>query len=291
MDAAWKRGRPLPVIQWTGAQGSQGARESAQESSIYRWRVSPGSTVDKAWLCWSPGNIMTDSARYWVQLPARQEADGAFSVTLPDAWRRSAAWLYPLVEFADGYALSGDLEIRAGAEPGDNPGEWSNHAIWDLERGAGAWRPLGGSPGERIDIAENGDIILVTPQDAGGQFAALTNSVGWASAAARHAGGIAIIIDGQGTPGQASVILVRNTGSLDQQSTEAVFSYEAGRKQYVIPWSEFHPGARWGEFRPDINGSFKPDTQWWDGLVIKGQRPKGKALGIGAIRWASAKQD
>jgi hypothetical protein len=124
--------------------------------------------------------------------------------------------------------------------------------------------------------------------DATGQFAALTNNIDWAFAAARHAGGIVIIIDGQGTPGQASVMLTRNTGSLNQQSVEAVFSYEAGRMQYILSWSEFHPDARWGEFRPDINGSFKPDKQWWDGLVIKGRRPKGKALGIGAIRWTFA---
>ena len=68
----------------------------------------------------SRGEIV-DSARYWIRFPVKGDKDNRFSAEIPKEWQKYASWVYPLVEFTDGYALSGMLLTRPGLDPRESP--------------------------------------------------------------------------------------------------------------------------------------------------------------------------
>ena len=271
MDAVWKRGKPMPSIKWM----------DERDATKLRWQVSPDAPVTRAWLCWSPGSEIVDSARYWIRFPAKTDKDNLFSAEIPKEWQKYASWFYPLVEFTDGYALSGMLLTRPGLDPRKSPGEWGDQSLWDVTRGAEAWRPRGNDPRSNIEVSEKGGEVLIKPTGKNGEFAMQTNSVGFVSAAGHDTKGLRIVLDGKGQAGKASIRLLQNTRSLDEKTVETVLKYQAGREEYTVSWADFKGLSGEG---------FHPNSDWWDGLVISGQRKTAEPLGVGIIQWVPSSE-
>ena len=83
-----------------------------------------------------------------------------------------------------------------------------------MTRRAEAWRPRGNDPRSNIEVSEKGGEVLIKPTGKNGEFAVLTNSVGFVPAEGNDTKGLRIVLDGKGHVGKANIRLLQNTGAL-----------------------------------------------------------------------------
>ena len=243
---------------------------------VYRWKVRGPVAIASSTLYWSPGRPIWPG-RYWLSSPG-VEHNGVWSAEIPERYAALCGAVFVNAFDKDGRGVSSQMVTRPGIDPQKPKTEqkqllpqWTGNALWDLERGALAWR----RPGPAHDYALwSEDLEFATPSgfqvtstDAANKFAVITNSVILASGSAGAHSGVLLTIDGLGKPGELTVTLERNSGNQYRLAFSANVSYTAGTVTVRIPWADFKP-------RDDAKGLPYP----FDSLRIEGDREKGSAL-------------
>lgn len=240
------------------------------KGSVYRWKVRGPVTIASSTLYWSPGRTVWPG-RYWLSAPG-VEHNGAWSAEIPERYSSLCGAVFVNAFDKDGRGVSSQIVTRAGMDPQKTVGpQWPGSALWDIERGAMAWR----RPGPAHDYALWSEDLefaattgfKVTPTDPANKFAVITNSVILASATASGHSGILLTLDGLGRPGELLVTLERNSGNQYRIAYSAKVSYPAGAVTIRIPWADF-------KARDSATGGPYP----FDALRIEGDREKGTAL-------------
>jgi hypothetical protein len=248
--------------------------EVRNNGSVYKIVASP--EITSAVLCWSPGEKLNSSARYWSEVPAKKTANG-WEAEIPATYAGLARNTFVTVSDAKGRMVSSVPTFTAGIDPVIEPGPlWSGNSLWDTASGIAAWRQIGanvrtGAPA-KLELAADGHGLRISPgEDGKPDFSLVTNSAVLASGQAAKHQGLTLSVDAGGTPGNLKVILVRNFGAArDQQESASNVSYEAGKSMIELPWNQFVG-------RPD--GSAFP----FDGLRLEGARADGIPLEIQSI--------
>ena len=264
-------GEALPQI--------DGKSITARDES-YTWIASGPVQINKATLHWSPG-ITVSCARYWVNIPAVQ-VDGMWKASIPARFKGLASRLYVTVFDAKGRAVSCPSVKRDGIDPQTTFSPlWANDSLWDIERGANAWRPIGGGPDTKIQNTQH-NAVLIGPssvngikQSVPGKFAALSGSVVLGSGQAASRNGIKIHVNGAGSAGAFAISIIRDSFSLDEVRYTATVKYSAESEIVAIEWKEFKLVRQ----KTDPLNSIFP----FNGILIEGERSNITSLEIGAI--------
>jgi len=232
LSSTYRGDAPFPTIDDPVAKGK-----------TYTFRVTDSIPATRATLYWSPGTAGSRvwPARYWIPFDAHV-ADGVWKIDLPETYAGLSGLVYATVFDEKGRAASSRLVSRDGDDPATGKAAWKNGALWDIERGPGAWRVPGS--GKRVfgsgGNAELGGVdgLKLTPP-ADGKLCLLTDSVQLASPIAMTHKGIWLIIDGNGLAGHLRVSLDRNAGSIDEVSFVNELDFASGVGTYDIPWPGF----------------------------------------------------
>jgi hypothetical protein len=205
---------------------------------VYRWKVNGPLPITRAVLSWSPGKAVSPG-RYWIEFPA-ERVGNEWVARLPAMLAGMASEAYVNVGDEAGVVVSSTLIVRDGLDPMTTPGPlWAEESLWDLERGAAAWRtPAPWSPKTVFAFAPPAGIRL-GPDKGGKEFVLLSNSAILASGRAGKHKGIRLCIDGEGQAGTLKVAFLRDTNSLDEIAHVAEVTYDAGVTTHDIPWSAF----------------------------------------------------
>ena len=257
------------VLLGTAPLPSVGEFVASDDGGTYSWRVTGPQPVQRTALYWSPGRIGA-SARYWLELPAARRGDG-WTARVPREFAGLAAQTFVNVLTADGLAVSGPLLDRDGTDPWVDPAAplWRNDAVWDRERGAGAWRVPGGwFPATEITTSLSGGVAFRPTADSR-EFCALTNSVVLASGRAALHRGLSVRLDAGQSGGVLKLSLLRNSMNLDEHAWTAEVRYDAGVSTHAIVWADF---------KSETDGT-TATTPWpFDALRVSGNRPDGSAI-------------
>ena len=245
--------------------------EEGSNGFSYSWQVNSSRTITNAVLYWSPGKAVSP-ARYWIGFPAACEGD-TWRVRIPTEYARLASQAFINVGDEANVVVSSSLLIRDGLDPMTAAGpQWSNGQLWDVVRGAAAWRTP--APGQAKTIFES---ILPTglklgPDKGGTKFVLISNSAILASGVAAQHRGVRLRINGNGQAGSLKVGLLRDTNSLDEQAYIAEVRYIAGNADYELPWMQF-------------KGPVGAANQPWpfDALRLDGTRPDGSMVSVETI--------
>lgn len=267
---AWVRqilldGEELPEI---------GKDSLAWDGSVCTWDVHAPRPIIRAILHWSPGH-MVSCARYWVSIEAAQQGD-RWQARIPERYAGLAGQIYVTAFDARGLAVSSPTVTRSGSDPHtERTPLWPDDSLWDSERGADAWRPLTPGGGPKTVVTTTACGIAIAPANNGKRFCALTNSVVLASGHAQQHKGIRIVVNGNGSAGALTAVLVRDSNSLDETKHAATANYGGDTTTLDLPWSAFSPSGR----------SARSSAPIWpfNGLILEGERPTGSALAVGRI--------
>ena len=246
---------------------------AAADGGRYTWKISTSRPVNRTALYWSPGRAI-DSARYWIECPARQRGDH-WEAQVPDRCAGVAARAYVNVLTDDGLVISSPLVERGGIDPATEAVEgWAKGELWDRERGAAAWRTPGPwLPKTEISWAEGR--LSLRPAGTGRELCALTNSVGLVSGILARHPSIRLRIDGGGQAGKLKVTLARYSMSLDECAYAAEIAYGAGVSDYRLEWSAF---------KLETKGAItQPLPVPFDALQLAGSREQGLPLVVERI--------
>jgi hypothetical protein len=241
----------------------------------YVWRADGPFPIKRSVLCWSPGTAAW-TARYWVEIPAAQHGH-EWSASVPERFAGLSATLFVTVIDEKDRTVSSRLVTQSGIDPRTAAGPlWSENAAWDVDRGAAAWRlpgPARSSAFWSQEVTPAGSHgIQVTPTDAAGKIALLTNSVLLASGRAAEYAGFRLSVDGHGSSGELAVSLERDSGDATGIAYTRHVPYGAGETEIRIPWADF----KGPEGAPMLPYPF-------DGLRLDGDRAKGSPLTIEAV--------
>jgi len=213
-------------------------------AATYSFNVKSIYPISKATLYWSPGESIWPG-RYWLAVPATQNKRG-WSATIPAQFAPLCGELFVTIADDHDRRVSSLIVRRDGIDPGTAAGPlWTGGAMWDVDRGAGAWRPVMGidAPSDVKAVAPAG--LKIIPKTAAAKFALITNSVILASGVASTHTGVRIVIDGGGEAGELNVALQRRAGSFHEEVTQGQISYVksvqygAGISTVDIPWTDF----------------------------------------------------
>jgi len=216
--------------------------------SEYTFECSDTVPIARASLYWSFGNQIWP-ARYWIEIPAH--IDGSkWTADIPPHFDSLEGCVFASLIDKNGRALSSRYVVRAGKDARTaEECHWRGDAIWDVERGVGAWRipavifikqsAMGTS------LQQIGDTGLkITPDSTSHMFVLLTNSIALNNAEASKRKGLHLVIDGMGQAGELHVSLGRNTGGYKSEIDYAkVVQYTIGVSTIDIPWSDFEGPA------------------------------------------------
>jgi len=214
---------------------------------MYTFQASGSVPIDHAILYWSPGEAGSKvwPARYWMPFDAQLEG-GVWKATLPQPYAALSGLVYATVFDQKGRAASSRMVTRTGEDPATGKAGWKDGALWDIERGPGAWRIPGGGKRQFVGAfkaeAVGADGLKITTA-ADGKFAFLTDSVQLSSPVAKNHRGVRLIIDGNGQAGHLRVSLDQKAGSFDEVAFVHELDYPAGVATFDIPWADFQaPG-------------------------------------------------
>jgi hypothetical protein len=241
----------------------------------YSWRADGPFPIKRSVLCWSPGGAVW-TARYWVEIPATQHGH-EWTASVPQRFAGLGAMLFATAVDEKERVVSSRLVARTGADPLTSAGPlWPGDAAWDVESGAAAWRlpgPARSSAFWSQEVTATGARgIQVTPTDAAGKIALLTNSVSLASGRAAQYAGFRLLVDGHGASGELAVSLERRSGDATGIAYTKRVPYGKGETEIRIPWAEF----KGPDGEPTLPYPF-------DGLRLDGDRAKGTLLTIEAV--------
>lgn len=258
-----------------GSPGFPAVSDPVARGRAYRWRVTGPASAKSSTLYWSPGNPIWQ-ARYWIGIPAARHGE-EWTAEIPTQYAGLAAVVYASAFDERGSGASSRIVSRKGTDPTTTAGPmWPGNALWDIERGAAAWRRPGPAAEnafwtEEVTVAAPSG-ISVTPTDPAGKVSLLTNSVILASGRAAEYSGIRLVIDGQGASGELTVSLERDSGVQTRVAHRAYIHYGSGRATVSIPWSEFQAA-----------GAAPSAPYPFDGLRLDGDRETGRTLRIESL--------
>jgi len=245
------------------------------DGGTYTWKAAGPRPIARGSLWWSPGRV-GDSARYWLEYPAERVGE-SWVARVPRAFADFASLAFVNVLTADGLAVSGELRLHAGLDPRTTavPLGWEGDALWDIARGAAAWRTAGGPfPKAAITAAATGG-LAIRPDGDSREFCALTNSVVLASGRASRHRGVRVRLNGGGQAGVVKLSFERDSMSLDERAWTAEICYEAGVTSRDLAWADFKPEA----------GAAGPTPWPFDALRLAGTRPDGSSLVVEQIEF------
>jgi hypothetical protein len=265
IDYCVGRTKPYPQIDAVKRQGA-----------VYVAKAGPG--VTSAELCWSPGATLDWPARYWAEVPARQNADG-WQAEVPARYARLARYAFMTVRDADGRTVSSFPTLAAGDDLQVATGPlWKDEALWDIAAGISAWRLVGpnvhiGSAQTTIALNGKEGITIVSTNDPKHAFTLVNNSFVLAAGHARSHAGLVLEVDGNGEAGELRVTLVRALGTVrHQQEFSANIPYGPKSVSFKVAWPEFKGPAN----TPCIP---------FESLRLDGLRPTGSAISLRSIRF------
>jgi cephalosporin-C deacetylase-like acetyl esterase len=247
-----------------------------RQGAVYEAKASPG--VSSAVLCWSPGEKLEWPARYWAEVPARQNADG-WQAEVPARYARLARYAFMTVRDAEGRTVSSLPTLAEGDDPQAAAGPlWKDDALWDTAAGISAWRLPGpnvhsGSAQATVALDGKEGISVLSTNDPKHAFTLVNNSFVLAAGHARLHAGLAFDADGNSEPGELKVTLVRAFGTVrHQKEFSATIPYGPKSAVLKIAWPEFK-GAASAQCIP------------FESLRLDGLRPTGSAVSIRSIRF------
>jgi hypothetical protein len=235
-----------------------------------------GTAVKEVTLYWSPGERIPWPARYWAAVPARQTA-GGWQAEVPARYAGVAGTSFMNLTDAKSRTVSSLPQVLSPAGAPQKPGVlWDGEQLWDSAAGAAAWRLIGpnvhpGVDGTVVKLVErNGLSVCPGKTAAGGRFALVSNSFVLAGACARQRRGLRLEVDGNGQPGELTVILVKNFGTIKMQK-EYPFKLKYGEKnqEFQIAWAQFGDSLLAGN-----------DPLPFESMRFDGSRPDGTAVTI-----------
>lgn len=244
-------------------------KQQGVKGRTYSWRARGTSPITRGALYWSPGSPVP-SARYWIEIPARLDR-GRWMAEIPAEMAGLAGKVSATAFDKEGWPGSTPGLERAGANPltGLTP-LWADGALWDMERGATAWRPLCGVS-QQIESPARG-VLRVTPAKGTTTISFLTNSVILTSGHAKSFSGLRLKLSGGGKEGKLSVRWLRDSRCKKEIAYSATIDYPAGEKTIELPWKAF--------LGPGKSTAFPCP---FDGLMFEGERPGGLPLTFRAI--------
>jgi dienelactone hydrolase len=235
----------------------------------YTWRASGPKEVTSAKLYWSPGDVVW-SGRYWVEIPAVKRF-GKWRAKIPREFKELSGEIYVTVFGKDGLPASSLTQPREGRDPRTVAGPlWTENGLWDTQRGADAWRPIGYTA-SKLEVTSPGSFKL-SPEDKQTHFAVLTNSVILASGRAPEFAGIRLKLNGEGKGGELAVRLCRDSRSNKELPYTTVVDYQAGETTVDLPWSAFKG--------PD---GAPTNPYPFDALILEGDREDGSVFMVETI--------
>lgn len=239
------------------------------EGRTCSWRARGASPITRGALYWSPGKPVC-TARYWIEIPAKLVGD-LWTAQLPAAHAGQAGKVFATVFDKDGWPASTPGMERAGADPWASAKPlWADGTLWDVARGAAAWRP-GGFIQQRIESPVPGT-LRTAPGAGTTTMTVLTDSAILGKERAKSFSGLRFKVNGGGKGGKLSVRLLRDTFSGTEAAYRAEVDFSAGEKSVKLPWKAF----KGPEKSPPLPGSI-------DGLSFVSDRPGRLPLTFSAI--------
>ena len=246
------------------------------------YRIAAGDDIVRATLCWSPGGDgLIAPARYWLQVPAKREANGGWIASIPPAYADLARLAFVNVWDAKDRMVSTVPISSEGADPRRTPGlSWPGGKLWDVDSGVAAWRPPGPNThrpaeGTTLQLEDKNGLLIGPGKNSKPAFSLVSNSVVLASGSAKSHRGLTLDIDGRGKTGVLNVSLVRDFGAGSRQRlVTATVEYQDGLATYELPWASFAapPGSPAGD-----------ELLSFDSLRLDGERPDGSPLLVKSI--------
>lgn len=267
---------PETTGQWVRAVFAQDAASFPKVKSLevsegkVTWKTS--SELDQGTLWWSPTSAASPS-RYWVALPGESSDGENWSVQVPNAWQGLAAQVFANVGRNEEIIVSSSVEAIPGLElmTEAGPSPWKDGCLWDIERGAEAWRaPLNAGPKKaRIEDAKEGGVRLL-PAKGGQALVAWTNSFVVASGGASSHPGISLTLGSESSGKEITVGILREAGSLDEIKYTAKAKIPEGGGVVSLNWSDFAlAGKSKGPLFPFDTLEIASDSVTNDGITIR----------------------
>lgn len=205
-----------------------------------------GTVVKAVTLYWSPGDRIPWPARYWAAVPARQNGD-RWQAEIPARYAGVAGMTFMNLTDNKSRVVSSLPHVLSPASALQKPGVlWDGEQLWDTAAGAAAWRLVGPNVHRGVDgtvvksVETNGLSVCPGKTAVGGRFALVSNSFVLAGACARQHRGLRLEVDGNGQPGELSVILVKNFGTVQgQKEYPFKLRYGAKNQEFRIAWAQF----------------------------------------------------
>jgi hypothetical protein len=268
--AAFGYAAPDDWVPWSATTLRDGpafptVEEPVPHGDAYTIRAAGPLPIGRAQLMWSAGAAGAPKwpARYWLTVEARRDGEG-WTAVIPSPFASLRGLVYATVFDAAGRAVSSRLVARDGVDPAAGQALWRDGALWDVERGPGAWRVPGGGKRYGLSAAKveafEADGLKITPAPDG-KFFLVTDSVGLSRPLADHHHGLRLVIDGQGQAGRLRLSLDREAGTADEASLVQEFAYGPATMTVDLPWSAFGAGL-----------------PAYDALRLEGTRTDGAAL-------------
>ncbi len=235
----------------------------------YTWKAAGPRPLARAVLVWSPGKAVSPG-RYWIEFAAVKDGD-TWSAQVPADFAGCASEAFVNAGDEEGIIVSSTLLVREGLDPMTAPGpQWTGGQVWDVERGAAAWRTPAGWLAKTVFEATDTGALRIGPDKGGKEFILLSNSAILASGVASRHSGLRLRVNGNGKAGTLKVTLLRDTNSLDERAYAAEIDYDAGAGEHEIPWTAFKLETK--------NVIAPPMPCPFDGLVLSGTRDDGTGL-------------
>jgi dienelactone hydrolase len=249
--------------------------QTSPDGLRYSWKATGPRPIKRCVLNFSPGKPISPG-RYWIEFPATRK-DGIWSAEVSAAFGGLASQAFVNAGDEEGIVVSSALLDRDGLDPMSAAvPQWSGGELWDIERGAAAWRPnIGGRQADYEFVAPTG--LKLGPQKKQKDFYLLSNSVLLASGIASRHPGIRVCINGNGRAGRLQVTFLRDTASLDERAYTAEIAYADGASEHDVPWSDFKLTTK--------NVTAPPMPCPFDGLVLSGTRADGTPLIVESIAY------
>ena len=235
-------------------------------------KIESKKPLQAVYLAWSPGSAVS-VARYYLWIKAKKKG-GSWTAQIPPELKRLKGSYYFTAIDEDGRSITSDLITKEGAEIEESL-VWQNGCLWDLARGAAAWR--GDLAGDRakIEDAANGTVTF-TPTKPGKRVAVLSNSFIVKQAAKTKHKGIRIELGGNGKRFKTNVVLSRDYQSLDMQKFAAEIEVSEDVATYEIPWDSFK------KFERETNEENNIPS---NGLVLITTSMPDSGLTVGRVDW------
>ena len=214
---------------------SFGEMEFSDSGNIFSVRIKSQRPLNSVHLAWSPGNEVSP-ARYWRWIKAT-EINGLWSASLPAGYEKLEGTLYFTATDVDGRTVSSDLVKKPGTTISHSL-IWQNGCLWDIEKGADAWRSDLSFDRSHFENADAGHVRIVPVKD-GRKAVFFTNSFILPTSNMNLNKGIRVEINGNGVVSKARVILARDLLSLDEQRYAAEIEISSENATVELLWEQF----------------------------------------------------